>query len=381
MRPTEETREAAEYASATPASFGTDQIAVADIAVSSAKVLAARVPGNAPRIAAMDFTKGALVLIMVLYHWLNYFYGFEGDIYKYLRFLTPSFIFITGFLVSNIYLSKYGVSDPRPPRRLAQRGLKILGVFAGLNVLRALVLPAASRAQLLSDHMSLRYLFDVYVTGNVLSAGQGKAVAFYILVPIGYLLLLSALLLIAARYFKYVFHLVGAIFLVGVFALIAAGYPSPNLELLTIGLLAVILGYAPIEKVSTFVRHPYLLAAAYLAYLAALQVWNVIYPLQIVGVLLTLMIIYLVGDASGQPGRTRGMVILLGKYSLLGYIAQIAILQTLHQGLGHASLNRTTGLVVSFLAAFALTILAVQATDYARGKITAVDRLYKAVFA
>ena len=44
---------------------------------------------------ALDFTKGALVLIMVLYHWLNYFYGPRGDVYRYLRFLTPSFIFIT----------------------------------------------------------------------------------------------------------------------------------------------------------------------------------------------------------------------------------------------------------------------------------------------
>jgi hypothetical protein len=329
----------------------------------------------------MDFTKGALVLIMVLYHWLNYFYGFEGNIYRYLRFLTPSFIFITGFLVSNIYLSKYGVSDPRPPRRLAQRGLKILGVFLGLNVIRTLSLPEVSRSQLLSDHMSARYLFNVYVTGNVLSGGQGKAVAFYILVPIGYLLLLSALLLIAARHVNYVFHGVGAFFLLSVFVLNAAGTPSPNLELLTIGLLAVILGYAPIEKVSAFVRHPYLLAAAYLGYLGGVAVWNVIYPIQIVGVLLTLMIIYLVGDSSGQPGRIRSTMILLGRYSLLGYIAQIAILQTLHQGLGHARLDRSTIMIASFLAAFVLTIMAVQLTDYARSKIGTVDRLYKAVFA
>src|SRR5258708_615613 len=88
------------------------------------------------RIAALDFTKGALVLIMVVYHWLNYFYRPQGDVYKYLRFLTPSFIFITGFLVSNVYLSKYGVTDPRLPRRLIQRGLKILGVFVVLNVIR-----------------------------------------------------------------------------------------------------------------------------------------------------------------------------------------------------------------------------------------------------
>src|SRR5689334_8721443 len=89
------------------------------------------------RISALDFTKGALVLIMVLYHWINYFYGPSDN--RYLRFLTPSFIFITGFLISNVYLTKYGLSNPQLPKRLIQRGLKILGVFAVLNLTRNLL--------------------------------------------------------------------------------------------------------------------------------------------------------------------------------------------------------------------------------------------------
>jgi peptidoglycan/LPS O-acetylase OafA/YrhL len=351
--------------------------------VEGTKVSATLQPASAaaPRMAAMDFTKGALVLIMVLYHWLNYFYGFDGDIYRYLRFLTPSFIFITGFLVSNVYLSKYGVSDPRPPRRLAQRGVKLLGIFVALNVVRAMLLPADSRMQLLAQHRAARSLFEVYVLGNVLSGESGKAVAFYILVPIGYLLLFSALLLLAARHFRYVFHAVGALCLVAVLILNAAGLPSANLELLTIGLLAVILGYASTEKIRAYVRHPYLLAAGYLLYVGAVTLWNVIYPLQIVGVLLTLMILYLWGDAKGEPGPLRSTVILLGRYSLLGYIAQIAILQTLHQGLGHVKLPHSATMVVSFVAAFVLTILMVQGTDFAREKSVGVARLYKAVFA
>jgi peptidoglycan/LPS O-acetylase OafA/YrhL len=366
-----------------PTAPALDSSQQAPAAVEGAKTSATPRPASAaaPRIAAMDFTKGALVLIMVLYHWLNYFYGFEGDIYRYLRFLTPSFIFITGFLVSNVYLSRYGVSDPRPPRRLAQRGLKLLGIFVVLNVVRAMLLPADSRMQLLAQHKSARSLFDVYVRGNVLSGESGKAVAFYILVPIGYLLLSSALLLLTARYFRYVFHVVGALCLATVLLLNAAGLSSANLELLTIGLLAVILGYASTETISSFVRHPYLLAVCYLLYLGAVTLWNVIYPLQIVGVLLTLMILYLVGDAKGEPGRTRSTVILLGNYSLLGYIAQIAILQVLHQASKHVKLPHSALLVVSFVTAFALTILLVQGTDFARQRSVIVARMYRAVFA
>ncbi len=75
--------------------------------------LSIQVADSAPksrRIPALDFTKGALVLLMVLYHWINYFVGPEVTYYyKYLRFLTPSFIFIAGFMISNVYLSKYAL--------------------------------------------------------------------------------------------------------------------------------------------------------------------------------------------------------------------------------------------------------------------------------
>jgi peptidoglycan/LPS O-acetylase OafA/YrhL len=336
--------------------------------------------GRNNRIPALDFTKGALVLIMVLYHWLNYFLGMRGDIYKYLRFLTPSFIFITGFLISNVYFSKYKIADPRLARRLVQRGLKILGVFILLNVVRTLLLPQPYRGQTVFEHFSIRNLANVYLIGTDLGGGQGKAVAFYILVPISYLLLLSAALLLLSGWFKYVFHVVCGLFLVGIIVLDLNGLQSANLELLAIGLMGVILGYTPIEKINTFVRHPYSLAAAYICYVGAITVWNVIYPLQVIGVCLSLMIIYLLGEQGDQPGRVRSCIILLGKYSLFGYIAQIFILQLLHRGLWRVDLG-VAGLGLSFCAAFALTILAVEATDRVRSRVVPVDRLYKAVFA
>jgi hypothetical protein len=157
---------------------------------------------------------------------------------------------------------------------------------------------------------------------------------------------------------------------------------SGNLELLTIGLLGVILGYIPLEKINGFIRHPYLLITAYLCYIYAITIWNALYPLQIVGVCLSLALLYLLGSKSGEPGRARSQMILLGKYSLLGYIAQIAILQLLRRGLlfinaGHAIFT----LVLSFLAVVALTMIAVVAVDRARARLSVVDGLYKSVFA
>ena len=336
---------------------------------------------RAARNPALDFTKGILVLIMVLYHWLNYFYAAQFDIYKYLRFLTPSFICITGFLVSNIYIGKYGVMDRSLPGRLFQRSLKILGVFVVLNLIRTALLSPDSRADILAEHSSLRGLMGVYLIGGSVAAGQAKTVAFSILIPISYLLVLSALLLIVCRYYKHAFYLAWVTLVAAVFVVGGRGVHSSILEMVTIGLLGVIMGYAPIERVNSIVRHPVALALAYAGYLTAINKWNVIYPLQVIGVVLSLMIIYLVGETGNPNGKFKRLNILLGKYSLWGYVAQIAILQLLHGGLRSLDLGETATMVISFIAAFALTILAVQAMDRARRSSKIVDRSYRAVFA
>ena len=153
-----------------------------------------------PRIPALDFTKGALVLLMVLYHWLNYFIGVQWPYYKYLRFLTPSFIFITGFMISNVYLSKYAVADPRLPKRLFTRGLKLIAIFLALNVARIFVVPSLGTGAVASNLLDPKNLFAVFVSGNF-PAGS-KLISFSILVPISYLLMFSGVLMLPYRFLQ-----------------------------------------------------------------------------------------------------------------------------------------------------------------------------------
>lgn len=328
---------------------------------------------NANRNEAIDFTKGALVLFMVLYHWLVYFHGPFGLIFRYLRFLPPSFIFITGFLISNAYLAKYEITDPRLPKRLAIRGLKVMGVFVFLNLLISFLFTGFGS-------LNAANFFAVFITGNVFVAGFGKAAAFYVLVPISYLLLFSALLLLVCRIYKHTFYLVCLLCLVGNFVLNFGGIASPNLELLTIGLLGLILGYTPIEKLNSFLKYPYLIVVAYLCYAVTITFRDPNYPLQIVGVCLTLMVIYLVGARISRPAIVRNQIILLGRYPLFGYIVQIAILQLLRRSLHDFDLE--TGLLtLTFVAALAITVLAVFAADRVRAKSVFIDRFYKSIFA
>lgn len=334
---------------------------------------------KAQRISALDFTKGALVLIMVLYHWINYFIGLQWPYYRYLRFLTPSFIFVTGFMISNVYLSKYDAADPRLSKRLFTRGLKLMAVFLALNAARTLIVPVLSTGVLAGNPLDLRNIFAVFVSGNVPVVG-GKLVSFSILVPISYLLMLSGALMLPYRFFRYTFHAACVFLFLSIVVLGHIGVPSPNLELIAIGMFGVFTGFVPIAAINDFVRHPYMLGIAYLCYTIAITIWNVPFSLQVVGVPLSLMVIYLVAISGNDGGKVKSEVILLGKYSLFGYISQIAMLQILAASLRHANFGFVM-LSVSFVAAFALTIMSVEVVDRLRARVLSMDRLYKAVFA
>jgi hypothetical protein len=196
----------------------------------------------------------------------------------------------------------------------------------------------------------------------------------------GYMLMLSGGLMVPYRSSRYTFHLVCAVLLLSILILGLKGEHSYNLEFLAIGMLGVLTGFMPIVAISDFVRHPYRLAFAYVCYVIAITIWNIPFPLLVVAVLLNLMAIYLVGSSGGESGIIKGEVILLGKYSLFGYISQIAILQILSAAFHHTNLG-VASLGISFVAAFAITVACTEVVNRARAKAVSVDRLYKAVFA
>ncbi|WP_197414052.1 acyltransferase family protein [Terracidiphilus gabretensis] len=334
---------------------------------------------KAPRIHALDFTKGALVLIMVLYHWINYFIGLEWPYYRYLRFLSSSFIFITGFMISHIYLSKYAAADPRLWKRLVTRGVKLMAIFLALNAARDLAIPILGTGTAEQSLPSLQDLFTIFVSGNFTVAGN-KLVSFTILIVISYVLIFSGVLMPLFNRYKYTFHVVCLLLLLSIAMLKVFGAGSYNLEFITIGMLGVVAGFMPIQRLNDIVRHRYALFFAYLCYTIAISIWNVPFPLLLVGVALNLMALYAVGISRSETGVAMSEVILLGKYSLLGYISQVAILQILSAVFHHINLG-LAALPVSFVAACVLTIATIEVVNRARARSGSVDKLYKAVFA
>jgi peptidoglycan/LPS O-acetylase OafA/YrhL len=333
---------------------------------------------KASRLWELDFAKGFLVLVMVLYHWWSIFVSPFGEIFTYLRFLTPSFICISGFIVSGVYFSKYGANRGAMARRLVVRGFRLLGVFVALNVARVAV--SDLWLHLPIGRLDAKTMAGIWLTGHGVGGGNEKVAAFGILVPIGYLLIALAPLVLAKKFGRKPIAGALAVCWLGVVTLGLAGAYSFTLELLAIGLLGGVLGAIPTERIDRFVARGWpAIVVAYAAYAAAISRWGVPYILQVVGVPLSLLLIYALARLV-RNWRPSDPVAFFGRYSLVGYIVQIALLQILghlwaRSGFGLA------GLAATFLAAAVGTYIAVWITDRLRIASPFLDRLYRAVLA
>jgi len=317
------------------------------------------------------------VLFMVLYHWLNYFVGPQGQYYSYLRFLTPSFIFISGFMISRIHLSRHENSGRHLAKRLTVRGFKLLALVFLLNAIVSFS-PARFAAHH-SDLASLRNICRVFIVANPTASASQKSVAFSMLVPIAYLLILSAGLVILTKRQRQAFRYALFVLIVAVMLSYAYGMVSSYLDLLMIGVLGVVIGFAEQRQMAFVLGHPYVLMVLYCCYLAAITIWDVTLPLQVISVLLTTALLYIAGSGRA-PGAAWRRTVLLGKYSLLGYISQIAILQGLRR-MSWLSHNGVGVLLASLLLGMLLTVMVVETADFARRRSTLADGLYRLVFA
>ena len=223
------------------------------------------------------------------------------------------------------------------------------------------------------NRLLLANAYAIYVTGN------GRA-AFDVLVPISYFLLLSPLLLMASGVSRFALPAIATFGLVTGIITSAAGVGSMNLELVAIAILGMTIGIHPLDRINAALHRPALLVLAYALYVAAITKWNVLFPLQVVGVCLSLLLIYFLGVKSAGDGIVPRRVIELGKYSLFAYIFHICVLQLLRRGLSDRDLSGV-GLLVPFVATLVVTVIAVEVLGLARGRSNAVDRIYRIVFA
>jgi hypothetical protein len=326
------------------------------------------------RILALDFTKGALVVFMVVYHALNYLD--HGTLpHDYLGFVPASFIMIAGFIVTNVYASRPGFRLSETGARLATRALKLIALFTFLNVGARLVLggdgagPRAAVARFLGDW------HEVY------ASGAAAGVAYEVLLPIAYTMLLSIAVLAAGQGRRIVVRMIAVAAFIGVTLLNFAGAATLYVNLVAAGILGMALGTISLAEIDRVAESPLALVVPLSAYVAVVVTGLDTFLSQVGITVAWVLLLYAAGMRFPPSSAAVRIAGLLGRYSLLSYIVQIVYLQAarpLFDLLPRAEVPRVV--ILTFLTGLA-TWATVVAVDAARRRTPHVERLYRAVFA
>jgi peptidoglycan/LPS O-acetylase OafA/YrhL len=333
---------------------------------------------SAARSNAIDFVKGILVVAMVGYHTLNYFVIGKPLAYCYFFYVGPAFIFFSGFMCGTVYLEKFKEDKKYVFRRLLVRSLKLVLLFFGLNILIHSMFRENYSGQRLGINLILDNLGSVFLKGNP------ALMAFEILVPISYTLLISIPILCLAKlkYFMYVL----LISIIGALSLLHKGLPY-NIHYGLYGVTGVYTGLVITELKSR-------LKSRFIGFAVALILFLYLFVLipgrvNVEGSLILFFIYvniviaasYLLGSYLESRGVLPRVFIKFGRYSLYLYLAQIFILQVLSRlGISMEEFEPLRTFII--FASVSISLIPVSyLTDYVRGRILIADRIYRFIFA
>lgn len=322
------------------------------------------------RIAALDWVKGALVVFMVVYHALGYS-AFRPMSFQYLSFLPPSFILIAGFLVGQVYASKYDLKSWQPYLRLAFRGFKLLALFTVLNVVNCILI---EKSFYFGFWLFADRGYDIFVSGN------GRVGVFEVLLPIAYFLLLAPVLLWLRGQIAFIIPvLAGAVLLFCIF-LERRGTGLDNLSLLSSGFIGMAFGLVSMEKINRFAANWIPVLLAYLAYRLVSHFYGETYAVQILAAIVSLLLLYCCGAHLNVGTWTWRQMVLLGNNSLFGYLAQIVLLRLIVTAFGGLPQQWSVVVAVTLLTTLFLFLI-ILAVAKLREKSKCVDVTYKTIFA
>jgi hypothetical protein len=157
------------------------------------------------------------------------------------------------------------------------------------------------------------------------------------------------------------------------------GTAYKNLSLLSAGMVGMACGLIRIESIDRFAAKFLPVLSLYAAYRFCSYRFGEMYSIQILGALSSLVLLYGLAlhlDCGSGLGRP---VVLLGKYSLAGYLIQIPLIQFLV--LLHGKPSHWIGVTAVGLITMVLLFVIVQGLDFLRRRSSIVDIAYKAVFA
>jgi peptidoglycan/LPS O-acetylase OafA/YrhL len=316
---------------------------------------------------ALDWVKGALVVLMVIYHSLNYS-PYTSVAFVYIAFLPPSFIFLAGFLLTNSYFARYDLRDWRLHRRLIVRGAKLVLLFTALNVGLYFLALGPEALGRFAENVEAIYL-----------AADGRVASFQVLTSIGYLLFLAPLLLVVGSLNRWLLPALALALLLFCAVMEGRGAVGYHLRMISTGIIGTAFGLLPLERVTSFARKWFIVVPLYCVYRTGSYFIGEPYAMQLTGVVTGLLVLYCLALHLSAKDYTYRQVVLLGRYSLFGYIVQLALLQVIVRALGPFETPLAVAILamVTLAATWAVTLL----IHRLRPKARFVDLTYKAAFA
>lgn len=327
---------------------------------------------NMDRNHTIDFTKGILVILMVVYHSLNYLdYGTLP--HDHMAFLPPSFIMIVGIIITRYYIPKYKMNNRKLDTRLLIRAIKLVVLFTMLNLGAQIIIGGKYHRV---TFMLEQFLMDwkmTYVLGN------RKGIAFEILLPISYFLILSILIL---RLQAKTQIFIGSLTLGLIFVCVVMEYFKCSisyLNMISSGVVGLTIGLLPVRVVDKFAKNIGKIIGAIVVYGICLYIYGDKYFMQIFATVLSLLIIYVIGMKMKSKNWALRQSILMGQYSLLGYIIQIFYLQILFF-VGPKVFNESANVLLIMLMVISATLASITIMNMGRNTYKMVDDLYKYIF-
>jgi len=324
--------------------------------------------------------KGALVIAMLVIHSSNLF--LQAPSLRYLiypvllGFVSGSWIFISGFLISNHYQALFDDHVARTSRRLVGRGLRILSIFLVVNVVLGKIPLTCEWDAPLVECQPWRLLV----------LGDNSGMTFEILQGIAYVSLVAPLYmsmppLATVGIVVMVIVATGSAFL---------GYTAEGLSwMILVGLAGIALGwYIPAEQLRRLVSEP---ARRRVAVACGALAWGA-YQLvaysggyartdvaaYILGVGGILLVLYAANGWLNWSGLASRYMNLMAHYALASYVGQMAILWALHYLTADTPLLHS--FPVGFFAGLVLLLASLELLDYLRRRYRLVNSAYQWVF-
>ncbi|MBI4847207.1 MAG: hypothetical protein HY808_01330 [Nitrospirae bacterium] len=336
---------------------------------------------------SLDILKGVLIIEMMLHHSIHSVSTAANQyLMSYISLVTGSFIFVSGFIISNIYLKKYNINDKKLPLRLLLRGAKLILMFTVLNIALTLFFETIYHDGSRSINYYLNNVHYIYLWGDT------EMTSFEVLLPIAYLLSISALLVVTLKGRARIVAAVLSMILIFIDMTMKFKFTSSyNFELILIGLFGI--GFLTTERIEGIInKYNYRSMTVSVIYLISMSplfiflidmfgkviVDHLSYPLYVVGIMSNFYLFYFIGKKIPRENIVIDKIIFLGRNSLFSYVIHIGLIKIISIAIaGFPSFNK---IIELFILTLIFTILSVMFVEHYRKRSLVFDRTYKIIF-